>query len=344
MSYAEPITDPRFVPSERRSWFDRQALKLIRDERDLPFVHLSLTISAVLFPVAAYLFVPGAFRWWLAAIYLVLLYGLFFDRYMLMLHNTSHRKLFKKEYEWLNRYIPWVLGPFCGQSPDTYYTHHIGMHHVEGNLPPDLSSTMRFQRDSFIDFLRYWGRFFLIGLLEVPRYHYRKGNTNYFVRMVAGELSWYAGVTLLLFVNWQATLMVFIVPLVVARFLMMAGNWGQHAFIDAADPGHAYKSSLTTINCRYNRRCFNDGYHIGHHELAARHWTDMPGDFEKKRDRYVEHNAIVFAGIDFFIVWLLLMLKRYDRLADHFVELRDEPRSREEIIALLKERTRRIPV
>lgn len=38
------------------------------------------------------------------------------------------------------------------------------------------------------------------------------------------------------------------------------------------------------------------------------------------------------------MVWLLLMLKRYDRLAEHFVELRDEPRSKDEIVALFKRR------
>jgi len=31
-------------------------------------------------------------------------------------------------------------------------------------------------------------------------------------------------------VNWQATLTVFIAPFVTMRSLMMAGNWGQHAF------------------------------------------------------------------------------------------------------------------
>ena len=34
------------------------------------------------------------------------------------------------------------------------------MHHVENNLPDDLSSTMRYQRDSFLHFLVYFGRFF----------------------------------------------------------------------------------------------------------------------------------------------------------------------------------------
>ena len=49
----------------------------------------------------------------------------------------------------------------------------------------------------------------------------------------------------------------------------------------------------------------------------------------------------VFEGIDFFMVWFFLMLKRYDILAKHYVQLGDRKRSKEEIIDLLKSRTRR---
>ncbi|MEZ4340587.1 MAG: hypothetical protein R3B82_28535, partial [Sandaracinaceae bacterium] len=113
---------------------------------------------------------------------------------------------------------------------------------------------------------------------------------------------------------------------------------GQHAFVDPDEPDNDYKSSITCINGRYNRRCFNDGYHISHHLVANRHWTDHPGELEDHLEAYRENDAIIFEGIDFFLVWVLLMLRRYDTLADHFVELREEPRSKEEIIALFKRR------
>lgn len=211
-------------------------------------------------------------------------------------------------------------------------------------MPKDLSSTMRFQRDSALDFARYFLRFFFFILPEMTLYQSRKKRWPILRRMLSGELSFYALCVGLAFISWEATLVVFVIPFVLCRFLMMCGNWGQHAFIDAADPSNSYKNSITCINAKYNRRCFNDGYHIGHHVTANRHWTDMPEDFERDRANYVKHDAIVFEGIDFFIVWILLMLKRYDTLAKHFVELRDTPRSHEEIVALLKERTRRIPV
>jgi hypothetical protein len=336
------LTDPRHE-ARAPALLDRWLLRFLNDERDLPFLRLSLAMTLVLVPVAVILYLPGRFSWWLAAVYLALNFGLFFDRYILMLHNTSHRSLFRKGFRPLNRYIPWVLGPLFGETPNTYFAHHIGMHHPEENLEADLSSTMRFRRDSLVHFLRYWARFFFGILFELSAYHARRRRWKMLRMMLVGESAWYATVGVLLWVNWQATLTVFVVPFLAARFLMMAGNWAQHAFIDPAAPENPYKSSIVCINCRYNRRCFNDGYHVGHHEKPNRHWTEMPDDFDRKRARYAAEDAVVFEGIDYFVIWAWLMRKRYDKLADHFVDLRDEPRSRDEVIALLKSRTRPIP-
>ena len=122
----------------------------------------------------------------------------------------------------------------------------------------------------------------------------------------------------------------------------MAGNWGQHAFVDARSPGNCYRNSITCINTAYNRRAFNDGYHIGHHLSATRHWTEMPADLLRTRQQYIDERAIVFEGVDFFTVWLFLMLRRYDWLARHFVSLDGREWTEDEVVALLRERTRSI--
>ena len=85
------------------------------------------------------------------------------------------------------------------------------------------------------------------------------------------------------------------------------------------------------------RRCFNDGYHIGHHLKANRHWTEYPADFLANRDQYAAEGAIVFEGLDFFLVSLLLWTGQWKTLARHYVRL-DGPRSDEEVIAMLKSR------
>jgi hypothetical protein len=336
------LTDPTYAPGARRGIFVRIGSKLIADERDLPFIKLMAAITLTIIPFAVFLYMPGRFSWLLSAFYLVLVLGYFLGPFILTLHNTSHRTLFKPRYAWMRHYIPWVLGPFFGETPDTYYAHHIGMHHPENNLGDDLSSTMRFQRDSLRDFGRYFGRFFFGGVAELSVYLWKRRRYKLFWRSLAGELVFLTAVVVLLALNWQATLVVLVIPFFFARFAMMAGNWAQHAFIDAEAPHNCYRNSITCINCGYNRRCFNDGYHIGHHLKANRHWTEMPVEFQANRERYAAEGAIVFEGLDFFSIWALLMLKQYGVLARHYVDLRGDAPDQEAIIALLKSRTRRI--
>ena len=333
------ITDPTAQPSAR-SAFDRFAAGFLNEERDIVFVRLAALQTLLVLPLDAALYALPHPSWLLAIPYWLLVFAIFLGPYILMLHNTSHRKLFHSRYDWMNGYIPNVLGPFFGESPGTYFAHHVGMHHPENNLEDDLSSTMEYQRDSFIDFMRYFLRFFLFGLVELSYYFYQRKRYQLMRKALFGELGYLAVVIALACWNLRATAMVFIVPFVLARFLMMAGNWGQHAFIDLADPGNCYRNSITCINVGYNKKCFNDGYHIGHHLKATRHWTEMPVEFRENLARYAAEGALVFRGVDFFAVWILLMLKRYDWLARRLVVLDDTARTEAQLIAHLRERTR----
>jgi len=122
----------------------------------------------------------------------------FIGPFILMLHNTSHRPLYKREYRWLNRLIPWGLGVFLGQSPETYFAHHIGMHHVDGNLPADLSSTMRYQRDSLRDFGKYFLSFLFLGAVQLYTYLRQRGRHKLATRFLIGELTYLAVTVVLL--------------------------------------------------------------------------------------------------------------------------------------------------
>jgi fatty acid desaturase len=333
------LRDPTYEPARTASLVECLAERFIHDRRDVPFLKVMVVQSATVIPTGLALYAIHPFRWWLAGVHLALVIY-FLGPFVLMLHNTSHRRLFRRPWSWINYYIPWVLGPFFGESPEAYFTHHVGMHHPENNLEADLSSTLPYRRDHLGDFLCYFSRFFFTTLFELTKYFARKGRRALMARTLIGELSFCTGVAMLLFVDWRATLVVFVVPFVVTRFGMMAGNWAQHAFVDEASPENNYRNSITCINCVYNRRCFNDGYHIGHHLKATRHWTEMPTEFGSDVATYAAQNAVVFEGVDFFGVWFCLMLRRYDWLARRFVQLGDSPRSEEEIIALLRSRTR----
>lgn len=336
------ITDPVEKTDCPLNFFNRFFLKFISDKKDLPFVRLCLVICFTTIPAAVYLFLAEEFSWWLALVYFAYNSIFLMGPYILMLHNTSHGLFFKRDYNFLNRLVHWILGPLFGETPESYFAHHLGMHHPENNLKEDLSSTMNYQRDSFIDFMKYFIRFFIFAVPNLAVYLKRKGRKKMLNRYLTGESSWYILVAVLLFLNWQATLVVFVIPLVFTRFMMMTGNWSQHAFIDLKTPGNCYRNSITCINSSYNKKCFNDGYHIGHHLHPSMHWTYMPVDFLENINNYAEENAIVFRKLDYFMIWILLMTKSYGVLAKFYVNLSPAiSKTKEEIISLLKERTKR---
>ena len=329
------------APSRLDQWLARY----VQDERDLPFARLMLQIGGTMLPLAALLFVPGlrGVAWWaVLAAYLYLGNARFKGPFGLMLHCTSHRVLFKKKYAWLNQLIPWVLGPLFGQTPETYFVHHMGMHHPENNLPDDQSSTMFYQRDSLRGFARYLTDFVLLGVPRLAGYFRRRQKPTLRRRLLRGELAYLLLTLGLAGVSWPAAVAVFVVPFGLSRVIMMLGNWAQHAFIDAAQPGNCYLNCVTCINTRYNHQCWNDGYHISHHLKPALHWTEHPAHFRQNLPEYARHDAIVFDGIHFLHVFYYLMRKRYDLLARHFVLLDGNlARSEAEVILLLRARTRR---
>ncbi|QDA60932.1 fatty acid desaturase family protein [Hymenobacter jejuensis] len=340
-----PSTDPVYQKIEHPSWLDEKLLTLCQDPRDLPFLHLIIALSVTLLPLAILLFVPGVtgWQWWVVAIAYQGLNNFYFKGpFGLMLHCTSHRILFKKQYKFLNNYIPWVLGPMFGQTPETYFSHHMGMHHPENNLPDDRSSTMFYQRDSLAGFLHYLSDFIVLGLPRLFHYFIIMKKKKLLMRSARGEFVFIALCVALCFVNWQATVTVFILPLVISRIVMMLGNWAQHAFIRSETPGNCYTNSITCINTKYNHKCWNDGYHISHHLKPAMHWTEHPISFRKNIAQYADNEAIVFDGIHFLHVFFYLMTKRYDLLARNFVNLGDRYASDAEVIELLESRTRKI--
>lgn len=346
MKLLAPSTDPVYNRSAVPTCLHLLLKPYLQDERDMPFAYLILKISTTMLPLAVLLYVPQlhGLAWWIAtAAYLFLGNLRFKGPFGLMLHCTSHRVLFKKKYSWMNKYIPWVIGPLFGQTPETYFTHHMGMHHPENNMPDDESSTMFYQRDSVRGFLHYLGDFLVLGIARLVGYFNRNNKATLRGRLLRGELL-YIGLTVALaFVNLPATIVVFIAPLVLSRIIMMLGNWAQHAFIDPATPDNCYTNSITCINTRYNHKCWNDGYHISHHLKPALHWTEHPVHFRQNLGEYASQNAIVFDGIHFLHVFFYLMGKRYDLLARHFVELNsDSVRTESEVIDLLRSRTRRM--
>jgi fatty acid desaturase len=221
--------------------------------------------------------------------------------------------------------------------PTGYTEHHMGMHHVEDNMPDDLSSTMKYRRDSFLHFLRYLGNFLFFIQPRLTRYLTKHQRSLMAQRVIVGELAHGALIAGSLALNWRFGLVAFVVPAVVVRFMMMVGNWGQHAFVNPERENNGMTNAIACINSGYNKRAFNDGYHIGHHLKANRHWTELPQDLVDNWEAYARQDGLVFEGIDFFQISLLLWMGKWRTLAKCVVRLNGE-RTDDEVITMLQSR------
>ncbi len=325
---------------------DRLFVSLLNDPRDLPFVYLGLRVTFSLIPLAVLLYMPfvtGVLWWAIALVYLFVNNVTFKGPFGLMLHCTTHRRFFRKEFDILNHYLPWVLAPFFGQSPETYRAHHIGMHHVENNLEPDESSTMPYQRDSGRDFIKYFLRFLFTGIFTLVQYLFSRNRNKLAWQTVRGELLFILFCTVMCFVNWQATLVAFILPFLAFRLVAMAGNWVQHTFICPEEPGNDYRNSITCINVKFNRKCWNDGYHISHHINPMMHWTEHPKFFRDHLAEFGKNRSVIFAGLNYTDVFILLLRDRYDLLAKRFVDVGNNFKDDGEVISFLQSRVTPIP-
>lgn len=344
MKLLTAITDPVYIPKEHYNWYEKFWLRIISDKRDLPFIHLLTSIHLIVIPFAILLYTPllQGWVWWLAVIPYFYISQLYFKgSFGLMLHCLCHRKCYKKPYRFLFTYMVWFVCPFFGHTPESYFGHHIAMHHIENNMPDDTSSTMGYQRDSIRGFLSYWIKFLFTGVAATFLYLVSRKRKKIYIRFSAGELSFYAICVLLCFINLKATLAIFIIPLLFARLVMMLGNWTQHAFIDPVNPENMYTSSINCINTVYNHKCWNDGYHVVHHLRPGAHYTEHPAIFMSQKEEMSKNKTLIFDGIHYLHIFIYLMTKQYDKLANNVVNINNTFSSREEVIALMKLRTKK---
>jgi fatty acid desaturase len=335
------ITDPQYQPRPHLTAYEKFWMRFLVDERDLPFIHLLTRIHLIVIPWAILMFTPlfQGWIWWLVFIpYAYISQSYFKGRFGLAFHCMCHRRIFKKGYEWIHQWVTWIVCPFFGHTPETYFAHHIGMHHVENNQEDDASSTLLYRRDSFGDFMKYFLRFLFAGFVETFHYFFKRKRKKLYMRLSTGEAAYILFCIFMCFINLKATLMILIVPVIYGRFIMMLGNWTQHSFIDKNDPEGHFSSVYNCINNVYNQNCWNDGYHSVHHLKPAIHYTEMPGEFLKHKDKYKKHKTFIFDGIHYLHIFIYLMTKNYDKLAENLVNIDNTFQSQDEAVALLKER------
>ena len=221
---------------------------LLKDPRDAIMISLILNILFTIVPLSILLFLYPSH--WLGATTLAFKFFMWIQRFILMMHYSEHRPLFKQPYHSVGKYLlNFAVCPFLGIPPGFYRLHHVVMHHIENNVfDEDLSSTEPYQRDNFLHFLiyffRYWTHLFLL-----PVYAIRKERHELAAQAFFGSSVWFSAI--FLGMKWYPifTLYTLVIPALISGGALMFGNFSQHIFVhpDVATMPQDLKSNR--FNC-----------------------------------------------------------------------------------------------
>lgn len=245
-SQVNPTLDRLFI-QPYLAW----ASEIVRQKPDTVFITHLLVHYSMLLPSAAYLYYNFT---WLHAVLHTVFAVWNAGPFTLLLHNHIHNNgILDKQYALFDRLFPYITGPLMGHTWDSYFYHHVKMHHVEGNGPEDLSSTIYYQRDEPLEFLKYLGRFLIYTWIQLPIYFFRNKKYVLATKSLISECS---SMCLMYFLAWlsiRPTTFVLILPWFIMRCGMMVGNWGQHCLVDNVEPLSDFRSSITLIDVSVSR-------------------------------------------------------------------------------------------
>ena len=223
----------------------RWASTVVRTPSDVVYITHILILFALGLPNFVLLWVRFN---WIQAVLQWMLVSFFMGPYSIIVHHHTHyRALLSPAWAWLDTTYPYVLGPMMGQTWNSFYYHHKH-HHIEENGPADLSSTLRYQRDSGIDLSIYVARFVFLIWFELPRYYISKGRLTFAFKYFAWETASYAFIVVMARYNFPAAMTTLLLPLIQWRILIMINNWAQHAFVDEEEPTSNLRASITLID------------------------------------------------------------------------------------------------
>jgi hypothetical protein len=196
----------------------------IKDPRDAIMISLILNILFTVIPLSILLYLYPSH--WLGSFTCLIKFGLWMQRFILMMHYVEHRQLFKKPYHKYGKHLLNVfMCPFLGIPPGMYRLHHVVMHHIENNVfDEDLSSTEPYQRDNFLHFLHYFAKYWACFCL-LPMYAIRKERHELALTAFLGTSVWSSLIAAGLYYQYIFTLYTLVIPAIFCAFMMMFGNF-----------------------------------------------------------------------------------------------------------------------
>lgn len=294
----------------------------------LPVVYIGLIAAMVRE------FHPG-----LAVLYLVVLMGpqiKFYSGITAILHRNAHRpgcfvSPGLKNAQWY--FCEWFLGLFHGTVPGSLPYSHCRMHHVCDNDLTDPASTLPFQRDSLIDFIRYatGPAILYISGFSPLWFFYRRKRQQTFRNLGLCMLAYYGTFIVLLMWNWRIAITVQLMPVLLNAASFSIANWVQHGFVNHANPSSKETGSTTLLEPKL---LLNENHHHAHHIKPSNQWHQDPIWFENNVSKMAASDPFIFDTLPTIKVLAYMLTKNWNALAQHYV-ITNPDRKPEEVPMML---------
>lgn len=188
-------------------------------------------------------------------------------------HNHNHLPMWRNNI--MNNLTDYWLTLFYGFPAFGWIPTHNKNHHALNNREGDYTITYRVSESNNI--------FTLLSYPTISSYHQQKPIRDYLkmlwqtdrTKFYLSFLQYFALAAfygVLLYIDWQKTLIFVFVQHQVALFAILVFNYLQHVHADEESDFNHSRNFTGFLN----KLLFNNGYHTAHHNKAGVHWSKIP--------------------------------------------------------------------
>jgi hypothetical protein len=336
-------------------------------------VHVDYFATAVFFTFGAVLglcilfsvqITTGSLPWWLIALYFFSWVG-FGGRGMGAAYTFAHRE---GHLSGGRMYRPWIRehvgnffenwgGFFYGGVPYNFSTSHNLLHHRLNAGKGDPFYMWDLDRTNFGDLMLYQWRIFvyMTGWSSLKEFSnqrdIRRMDEAYRTLRKGFVLYWGVGPAVLLSLLiatgstfGSALLFLFFIyfqPLCAMSFFLATLNVGFHGLIEFDENGKHIECIASSTIREGDDDSFGEDDHMAHHYFGNVEHVDLSTHQATQHGEWARHHAAVFKQLSIIELGIFIHFRRFEMLVDkHYVDYAQDL-SKEELVALLRERAQR---
>jgi len=236
------------------------------------------------------------------------------------------------------------LGPFYGNVPWNFTTSHISIHHkLQGGMG-DTFYQWDIDRTSWRDFMLFIYRITTHVMGFSSLYFFRKNEQMRSYNLLKqGMVYYWVVIPTIIYIltgSFSFIFFIYLQPCCAMMYFLAFINIGLHGYIEFDDNGKHKDVVNSSAIIDGDDDYFGEDDHLAHHYATNVYYKDLGQYRKKKLEDFKDKHASVFKDFSILEHSLFLLLKDFDKLAEHYVDYTGKL-SKTEIKKLLKVRALR---